>query len=203
MQNIAMKHFLVSILFVVAVAATTGVVYANTHALYTTQGFVEELISRGIIPSSLAPKARELVQFIGAASTNEGVDMTPMNAEHVHVRASQLIENSKRTYVKGSDVQGLLVLVENTHTEPITLEAKRRCQVVYRIYENDVLLYDSATTEKCETTEKVEWMLGAGDTRMFPVKHEADTYTLEPGEYSFELDYPGYGVDTRTVTITE
>jgi hypothetical protein len=186
----SMKKVLLVAVVALLLVGTTGVVYAKTYHLFTMHGFVEELISRGVIPSILADKARELAR---AAQTVEDIQEekdTAPNAEHVSVSASQLIEYGTRTYAEGDDIQGLLLLVKSNHDEMVALTAKRKCQVVYAIFNaDDEKVYDSSAEPHCVDAETVTWYLKPGDTRMFRVEH------------AHEITYPGYGSDTRTVTV--
>lgn len=125
------------------------------------------------------------------------------DADKVQVSVSQLIKYANSEYVEGDDVEGLLLLVENTADAEAVLEAKRKCQVVYRIFSDEALVYDSATSERCKTDERVSYVLGAGKTRMFEVTHASTTHPLPTGTYRFELEYPGYGGGEKTVTILE
>lgn len=199
-----MKKILTVLVIVLLLAGVSGVVYAQTHTLYTTTGFVEMLIARGIVPQALAEKARSFASAISRVEDVQNSAEAPgaQNADNVEVSVSQLIEFSSLTFDAGSDVRGLLLVVKNPTTEVLTLEAKRGCQVQYKIYNrDDQELYDSSTTEACQTEEKVTWKLQPGQVRMFPVSHSALAYPLEPGTYRFELEYPGYGKGDRTVTI--
>ncbi len=214
-----MKKAFFSLLAVVLVAGAVivwaGPVHAQTFVLETTHGFVQLLIDKGIIPEALAGKARELASMIEAleghattspATTNSATASStpqgPLNADKVDVSVSQLIENGSLTYNHLEDVKGLLLLVKNTTDQDITLEAKRHCQVVYRIYDaNDKLVYDSSTSNQCQTNERVTYLLPAGETRMFGVDHPESVHALQPGVYRFELEYPGYGKGDLSVTI--
>ncbi len=185
--------------------ATSGVVYAQTFRLYTLSGFAEELMSRGIIPSPLHEKARSLVRMIERIEDAKDAipTQTPaLNADKTAVTVSQLIEHANGNYEEGKDIEGLLLLVENTSTSTIELEAVRGCQVVYRILAADgAVVYDSGTKEKCTTDERVTYFLNGNQTRMFEVRHRATDYPLPKGAYTFVLEYPGYGGGSRTVTV--
>lgn len=190
---------------VLAVTAVTGVVYAQTIRLYTLNGFTEMLIARNLVPASLAEKARELSNMVSRIDDAEDQAPVPVgakNSDKVTVSVSQLIEHANLEFKVGENIEGLLLIVKNNTASTTELEAKRRCQVVYRIYSaDDVLLYDSATGEKCVTDEKVTYLLNAQQTRMFPINHAASTFGLSSGTYRFVLEYPGYGKGERTVTI--
>jgi len=204
------KHGVVGLGVVVGVAFITLVAlpaYGGTNELYTVPGFVEKLIDKGIIPSGMAEKARTFAHMISRSEdAGQGVD-TPegaLNAQYAEVRVSQYIENGSRTYQAGQDITGLVLLLKNTSTaeEPIEFEAKRGCQVVYRIYdEDDTLLYDSSTSDKCQTTDRVTFFMRAGATRMFNVTHHTIDYRLDPGTYRFEVEYPEYGMGERTIEV--
>ncbi len=199
-----MRKLLALTLFIGLLAVGSVAYAAQTYHLYTLDGFVEHLIERGVIPQSLAPKARELAAFIGKAEDvqQDAVASQTPNADKVEVTVSQLIEQGTRTYAQGADVKGLLLLVKSKATSTVELAAKRKCQVVYRIYdENDSLVYDSATSEQCKTTDRVTWVLGQGQTRMFQVSHPATVHPLAAGVYRFELEYPGYGKGELEVTV--
>jgi|GEM_PF-3549487 len=187
--------------------------YAGTLQLHTVHSFVETLIARGIIPESVANKAREFVSMIShadQAQTAAPAAQMPyvqnpepgMNKENVSIKVSQLIEHADRTYNKFEDVSGLLLLVTNTSDASVMLEAKRHCQVVYRIYDaHDTLVYDSSTSDVCQGKEHVQYQLPAGKTRMFEITHAEKAHHLDPGTYRFELVYPGYGTGDLQVTI--
>jgi hypothetical protein len=51
------------------------------------------------------------------------------------------------------------------------------------------------------TTNQVTYALGAGQVRMFPMRHRSTDYTLPAGTYRFELEYPGYGKGDVTITV--
>jgi hypothetical protein len=170
-----------------------------TVELYTVQGFVEMLINKGLVPAPLADKARELARMITAAdtATPEHATTTPM----IEVRASQLIQHANLEFSPFEDVTGLVLLVKNTGPEAQTMVSNRFCEVVYRIYHGDTLLYDSSTQKKCASGEEVTYQLLAGQTRMFELTHAESVYQLQKGIYRFELDYPRYGKDDLVVTI--
>jgi len=176
-------------------------VYGGTFELRAVESFVDVLIERGIIPASFADRARSVVKLLGAGGTEENAPITPQNADKVKVSVSQFIEKSHLTFSKGEDVRGIVLLVKNSTTTDITLEAKRRCQVIYRIYQGDTLAYDSSTAENCKGNERVTYVLPGSQTRMFPVTHHMSTRQLESGAYRFVVEYPGYGSGERTVTI--
>lgn len=169
----------------------------------TPLGFVELLIARNIISSEHAERARAFARMFSDTSPNDGVGTprTMHDADKVRVSVSQLIQHANSEYVEGDDVEGLLLLVENTTDIEAVLEAKRKCQVVYRIFSDDALVYDSATSKRCMTDERVSYVLGAGKTRMFEVTHASTTHSLPAGSYRFELEYPGYGGGEKSVTI--
>jgi hypothetical protein len=114
----------------------------------------------------------------------------------------QLIEHANLEFAAGTDITGPLVIVKNMSASSTVLEAKRQCQVVYRIYDTaDTLLYDSATTEVCTTDEQITYQLQGHGIRMFPIRHTATAYPLVVGTYRFVLEYPGYGEGSVMVTI--
>ena len=164
--------------------------------------FVETLIDYGIIPEHMANKAREVLGLVERLEVQEQSQEGPMNADKVSVRASQLINVGNLTFEYGEDVKGLLLLVKNESEADIDLEAKRGCQVIYRVYNADGNeLYDSSSESKCDTNEKVTYRLNAGQTRMFPVTHYDTSYRLEKGTYRVLIDYPGYGSGERTIVV--
>lgn len=171
-----------------------------TFTLHSISSFIDLLIAKGIITEENATRGRELAERIQKAEKED--EDSAKDSDMLEVSVSQYIEQGALTFNKFEAVQGLLLMVTNKSEEPMTLEAKRKCQVVYRIYnESDTLLYNSAEEKACKTTEKVTYVLGAGDTRIFPIRHVLNRYALQPGEYRFELEYPGYGKGDRTVTI--
>jgi hypothetical protein len=201
-----MKKFgyVVIIVLVTAVAATFFVsnVQAAKGQLVTLTGFVDELIEQGIIKQEKEGKARKIVALLSEIDESKSDDIEVMNADKIEVTVSQLIENSHRTYEQSEDVTGLLLMVKNTTNEIIDLEAKRKCQVVYRIInDQDEVVYDKRDEEQCQTDEQVTYLLPANQTRMFKVEHEASAYELPAGEYTFEIEYPGYGGGEKDVTI--
>jgi len=173
------------------------------YALYTPSGFVDMLVARGLIPEGIAPRARSLAALFTRSVPAAHPSQAPMNADKVKVSVSQLIEHGMLTYNRFEDIRGLLLLVQNTTNDHVTLEARRKCQVVYRVYDVEgALVYDSATSERCRTsTEQVTYDLEAGQTRMFQISHAQSTHELPPGTYRFEIEYPGYGQGDLTVTV--
>ncbi|MBP9759864.1 MAG: hypothetical protein KBD24_00660 [Candidatus Pacebacteria bacterium] len=191
-------------LLVAGVVWAAPVAGATMH-LYTTSGFVEMLIEKGVVPEGMAERARAFARFV-----TRGDDAVPappakgaLNADKVSVSVSQYIAQANRTYEVGKDVTGLLLTVRNSTEEAITLEAKRGCQVVYRIFSDKTLVYDSAGSDRCTNDEKVTYTLPARGTRMFEIIHKATDYPLPTGEYRVEMEYPGYGKGERTITIME
>lgn len=173
--------------------------YGATHQLYTTYGFIDLLISRGIIAKQQVERARDMVELV--LKTEKNIDADKVS-EDITVSVSQFIEHGDLTYNAFEDVDGLLLSVKNTGSEARTLDAKRQCQVVYRIYdESGTLLYDYANENKCQTSEKVTYILEAGATRIFPITHTASRFALKSGTYRFEIEYPGYGEGKRVVTV--
>ena len=189
----------------VAGAVWAAPVSGPTFTLYTMHGFVEMLIERGIISPGLADKARSYANIFSRVDDveEENVEHGKLNADKVSVSISQLIQFSKLEFAEGTDVEGLVLLVTNETDAQIMLEANRGCQVFYRIFDGDTMLYDSATQEKCQTQERVNYVLEGRKTRMFDVIHRASDYALPVGKYRVELEYPGYGEGERTITITE
>jgi hypothetical protein len=190
----------------VAVILLTGIVttsvYGAEHALYTTSGFIDLLISKGIIPEEKVTKARELLTFVVRSEKKEEIQIEKMNADKVEVTVSQYIENGELTYNAFEDIEGLLLMVKNTTSEGLVLEAVRNCQVTYRIYDvTDTLLFDSGENEKCKVAEKVTYMLAAGKSRIFEVKHTQNEYSLSAGTYTFEIEYAGYGKGEKEITV--
>lgn len=184
-----------TLLLIVALPA-----YGETFQLYTVRGFVEHLIERGIIPEPMAPKARELAAAVRTVDHVRSASAPPYR-EYIDVGVSQLIEHASRTYEAGAVIDGLLVLATNEHTEDVYPTARRNCQITYRIYDGEELLYDSATGAACATDERVTYRLAPGQTRMFEVRHTPTARALSVGTYTFVLEYPGYGSGTLTVTV--
>jgi len=181
-------------------------VYGGTFQLHTVNSFVEGLIAQGIIPPAMADKARVVAGvFVRTEAASEvPTPVAGMGAEHVQVSASQYINYSDRTYAPGEDIEGLILLVENTSDETIELEAKRGCQITYRIYRGDELVFDRDATERCQTDERVQYLLEARTTRMFPVRYVLEEYgELQVGGYRMEIEYPGYGEGELTFTVVE
>jgi hypothetical protein len=197
------KNILTTTIGAGAVALTLLVValpaYGGTFQLYTISGFVDTLIERGIIPENMATKARELAAVVRVVDDVRMPDVP--DQEHLDVSVSQLIQYASRTYEEGEDVRGLVLLATNTHTEDVYPSARRGCQVVYRIYKDDVLEYDSATRNACATDEEVTYRLAPGQTRMFEVSHPALAHPLSSGTYRIVLEYPGYGSGEREITV--
>jgi hypothetical protein len=163
---------------------------------------VDMLIERGIIPAASAEKARELVAALGLIEEQQELPTEVQNADLVTVFATQDIEYGTRTYSYGDDIKGLMLVVKNETEEAVMLDARRQCQVSYKIFnEENTLLYDSADEEICTAGERVTYLLPNGKARMLPVTHKDDTYRLEQGTYTFLLEYPGYGSGERTVTV--
>jgi hypothetical protein len=170
-----------------------------SHELYTITGLIDLLISKGIIGEAKAEYAHELARLI---EQTEDTETTSSSSDNVEVSVSQYIEYGDLTYTTYEDIKGLLLTVKNTGDTAQTLEAKRNCQVVYRIYDDsEVLVYDSANEKKCQTKEQVTYMLEAGKTRVFPITHEREKYALRKGTYRFELEYPEYGKGERTIMV--
>ena len=176
-------------------------VYGGTFQLHTVSSFVESLIERGIISEGMAEKARVVANMITQVETETVAQDTALNAPYATVSVSQYIQYANHTYAQGEDVEGVILLIENTSEESRMFEAKRGCQITYTVYDGDTVVYDSASSEQCQTDERVEYSLGAGETRMFAVTHSNDVYHLDPGTYRFEVTYPGYGSGERTIVV--
>jgi hypothetical protein len=174
---------------------------AQAVQLFTLSGFVDHLIHTNVIDESNSEKARELVALINlTAEAKEST--TDKESENVQVTASQYIENSALRFSRFSDIEGLLLLVENPTNDPVTLWMKRGCPVTYTISsETDEILYDSAQSESCTKNEKSMYVLNAFGTRLFEVDHTQKTYSLGKGTYMFTLTYEGYGSAERVVEI--
>ncbi len=189
----------VALLLVGACGAT--VTYAFEGGSATS--FVSFLISKGFIPANKAEQALTFAEKLDKVATLEPhASSTP---KLITVNVSQLLEFSHRTFTEGDEVQGLLLIVTNESDITQTLEARRQCQVTYKIFdENDTLLFDSASsTPTCASGERVTYLLPARGSRMFEIRHPDSVYHLKPGAYRFELDYPEYGTGELTVTIVE
>ncbi len=202
----SMKYITRVLALFVFTASCALVVHASginrTYTLYTLPGFVDALITRGIVPPAAAGKARELARMITRSEQGATTHKGALNADKVTVTVSKLIEQANLEYDARVDIKGPILIVKNISSEATTLEAKRRCQIVYRVYDtDDVMVYDSATTEACMTNEKVTYPLAAGQVRMFPILHQPSNYPLKAGTYRLELEYPGYGTDDLTITV--
>jgi len=173
--------------------------YGGTVELYTLRGFVEMLIEKDIVPVHMAEKARELASFISSAEPV--VNPRAPYADAIEVSVSQLIEHSFRTYEQGDEIRGIILLAQNTGTQDVYPTAVRGCQITYRIFNGDELIYDSATRRSCGTDEMVSYRLAPGQTRMFEVRHKNIDYPLDKGSYRMDISYPGYGEGTRTFTV--
>ncbi len=193
------KYILLTLVGIMFVFGTAYVYAASSHSrLYTLSGFVDLLISKGITKDDSVEKAHELTKMIEASENqNKGI-----NADKVEVSVSQLIKYGSLTYEANTDIEGLLFLIKNKTNEDITLEAKRGCQVIYKIYDiNDNLVYDSSAEEKCQTNEHVTYKLKANKTRIFEIKHPESAYKLKRGTYKIEMEYPEYGKGEKTIVI--
>lgn len=200
-----MKYISRTLALVVFTVSCAVIVHASpvgrTYTLHTIQSFTELLIGKGIIPQGVADTARTYANMISRVDRAPAEPTKALNADKVVVSVSQLIDQANLEFAPGKDIKGPLLMVKNTTAEGVTLEAKRHCQIVYRIYTDDSLMYDSVSTEKCSTNEQITYMLGAGKVRMFPIMHKATDYALASGTYRFELEYPGYGKGEVTVTV--
>lgn len=185
-------------------AVSAATLEGGVLSLHTLGSFVEFLASRSIIPRDLVYVARDIVRMIeGIEHVSTPSAAAGKNEDAVTLKTSQLIEHANRTYAPHTDVQGLLLIVTNASTSNVVLEARRSCQVSYRIYDAaGTLRYDSANRPVCQSGETVTYILRAGATRMFPVTHRAQDYDLAPGTYRFVLDYPGYGSGELGVEVT-
>lgn len=194
------KYIFSKFLIVLLAIGSTGIVFAAEHSLYTLSGFVDLLIDMGVIPESNVQKAHDMIASIEFSESNESDEV--QNSDSLEVSVIQYIEDASLTFNRFENIKGLLLIAKNTSDTALTFEAKRGCQVVYRIYsETDDLLYDSSTEKKCDTNEIVTYMLEAGKSRLFEVTHVRNKYTLQKGVYRFVLEYPGYGEGEREVTI--
>jgi hypothetical protein len=174
-----------------------------TFHLVSMSGFVESLIAKDIISSDMSARARALVRMVEAGTVQIHKVIHTRNADSVEVHVSRLIQYAGGDTTEGNDIEGLLLITKNTTSKPVELEAKRGCQVVYRIYstENDTLLYDSASEDRCVTKEKVTYYIEAGKVRMFEINHRNKDFPLTAGAYRFVLEYPGYGKGERIVNV--
>ncbi len=179
--------------------------FASSDAEIAGAGdLVEYLIAQKIIPEPFAERARAFARLFSLHDGSQGVtEDRASDVDKVRVSTSQLIDHANLEYAVGDEVSGLLLLVENTTSIDAVLEAKRGCQVVYRIFSGEELLFDSANTDRCKTEERVSYVLGPGKTRMFEISHASTTQALAAGTYRFELEYPGYGSGEKIVTIME
>ncbi len=200
-HNIPMKRLMLAAVLLCLLVGVSGLVYARTYSLYTTTGFVELLIERGIVPEPLAGTARALASAIERIEHMRSGTREVAAPDPVTVEVSQFIEHGDLTYDEGEDIEGLLLTVKNGGSDSLALDAVRGCQVVYRIYREQEQLYDSRETERCKTDELVVWELSPGELRMFPVRHSVADLALLPGVYRFELEYPGYGKGSREITV--
>lgn len=165
------------------------------------KGLIEFLIAKNIIPADKAEQARMFAEKLDNVTTLEQhASSTPKFAT---VKVSQLIAFSHRTFNEGDEVQGLLLTVTNESDTTQTFEARRKCQVTYKIFDqSNALVFDSASsTPVCTSGERVTYLMPPHVTRMFEIRHKDSAYHLKPGVYRFELDYPEYGRGDLTVTI--
>ena len=128
-------------------------VYGGTFQLHTFTSFVESLIERGIISEGMADKARNIAGIVTQIDSGAVAQSTALNASYAVVSVSQYIQYANHTYTQGDDIEGVILLIENTSEESRMFEAKRGCQVVYALYDEVEMVYDSATTEQCQTDE--------------------------------------------------
>lgn len=137
------------------------------------------------------------------STTDKNTDKSASAPELVTVNVSQLIAFSHLTFKEGDEVQGLLLTVTNESDTTQTFEARRKCQVTYKIFDqSNALVFDSASsTPVCTSGERVTYLMPPHVTRMFEIRHKDSAYHLKPGVYRFELDYPEYGRGDLTVTI--
>ncbi len=192
----------VALTFTFVTNQTVHALSSQGFVLYSMTGFIEMLIERGIISTEKQETARELGQMFNESEVKNDTKDVAMNADKVSVKVSQFIGESDGVYNQYEDIDGLLLLITNETDEPIMLEAKRGCQVVYTIYdETGTELYTSKDTDRCTTDERVTYKLAARDTRMFGVTHKQDYYQLRSGTYTFEIEYPEYGKGSKEVTI--
>lgn len=184
----------------VIVALLLVIFVAGPVEAFSFKSFVEHLVEKGIIAPEKADKALKMAGIAeGLESENVG-----LNEDKIDLRVSQLIQFASREYPVGSNVEGLLLIVENTIDENVVLEARRRCAVTYRILDGDGKeLYDNADKEICNSGEEVTYTLTGKQQRMFNVKHNHDDLALEAGTYTFVLEYPPYGSGELEVTITD
>ncbi|KKS28198.1 MAG: hypothetical protein UV60_C0019G0008 [Parcubacteria group bacterium GW2011_GWA2_43_11] len=193
-------HLVLYTVFVSATLFTAPQAYGATHQLYTTYGFIDLLISRGIIATQQVERAREMGAII--MKTEKSETLSKPSTEDITVSVSQFIEHGDLTYTRFEDIEGLLLTVKNISEKSQTLTAKRKCQVVYYIYnDTDKLVYNSADETVCQTNEKVSYVLEAGKTRIFPITHKQNKFALQQGTYRFEIEYPEYGKGEVTVTV--
>lgn len=197
------KAFLVVLIGLFILGVGGGVyVYADDDVSFSQ--IVELFISLGIIPAEKAEKARSAVAGLTGEELVVPEPDGPMNKEYVEITVSQYIENASLEYAAGEDIVGLILIAKNTHTEPVVLEAKRGCQVVYRILDHDgTVLYDNRDSEKCQTEEKVTYLMESGQSRVFRVDHKLSDYTLALGSYAIEMEYPGYGGGVKNILVRE
>ena len=165
--------------------------YGGTVQLYSIHGFVDMLVARGIIPTQMSDKAHELATFIHAAEPVLKPQVP--YASDIEVTTSQLIQYSFRRYEQGNSIRGILLLAQNTSNTDVYPSAVRGCQIIYSIYKDETLLYDSSTKKACIDNELVSYQLGPQQTRMFEVKHATTDYPLDKGLYTMRVEYPGYG----------
>lgn len=192
-KNILLKACIVLVAF-----GSTSVVNASVHKLYTLSGFVDLLIEKGIIAGDNIEKARSVVTVV----ENTERDDRAQNSGVLEVSVSQYIERGTLTFNKFEDIEGLLLVAKNTSDTDTTFEAKRGCQVTYKVYSvTDELVYDSSTKKDCATDEVVTYALGAGESRLFEITHKRTDFALQAGEYRFVIEYPGYGEGEKEVTI--
>ncbi len=162
---------------------------SEAFTLYTNDGFIDKLISLGIIAPEKADEAREAIRN---AERDNGIE----------VAVSQYIEHGDLTYGRFEDITGLVLTVKNTSERTEQVRTLRKCDVTYAIYnDEDILLYDSSKKMACKQRELVQYALTPGETRMYEVTHKQSLYQLPKGEYRFVLELKGYGKGERVITV--
>lgn len=193
---------------VVAITLVLGGLFVAGRAeAFSMQQLITSLIERSIMSSDKEDAARTLARFFGDTSTpadKESTEPKYPHAEKISVKASQFIEFSDLTYALGADIEGIVLHVQNTHTEAVELTGRARCHVSYRIetIPDRTVLFNSAEHEPCIGGETSTYYLDPGAIRMFEIVHTAEDYALPAGEYVMVMEYPGYGEGELEFTVT-
>lgn len=199
MKNYTFPLIAVCIIYISFVCSTKPV---EAFTLYTMEGFVEALISKGFIYSNSQDRAREIVKAVQRLEDYQKGASVAMNADKVSVSVSQYIEYAGLEYSRYGDIAGLVLIVKNETDVPVLLEAQRECHIVYTISNEDSeIVYDSRNSVLCSTQGQVAYVLEGRGLRVFELTHNRSDKALQKGNYSVEITYPGYGSGTRMIKV--